>query len=284
LALNAVSPVSRYLGLCLGGAKSDRTCVTVIDHYRKQDKAFVVDIYESIGPQEGVTADQALIDLIAELSKDSTAAHQEGIRVMGVDAPLTLPPCVPECDAACEGYDKCRKPAVRWMRQHYQRIRQRNGRAKHFTPYSQRPVDLYFRYKHPEQNMFQDETMGANLAPQTVRMCYLKRHFGDLRLVEVWPKLALFYLQKPLKLTKREVLSYRNIEHGTHVRQKIIERLVARAGIFIYERDLKKFLANVASFDSFLCALVALQCDLDRVVKFRSDLPLDSGWVQIPEL
>ena len=141
-ANKTVSPVSRYLGMTLGGAKSDRTCVTVIDYYRKQDKAFVVDIYESIGPQDNLTADQVLIDLIAELSKDASAAHQEGIRVMGVDAPLTLPPCVPGCEDSCEGYDNCKKPAVKWMRQHYQRAKQRNGRVKHFTPYSQRPHSM----------------------------------------------------------------------------------------------------------------------------------------------
>ncbi len=276
--------VARYLGLSVGGAKGDHTCLTVIDYYRKQEKSFVVDIFESIGPQGEQTADQVLLELIDEVSRELSESGESGARVMGVDAPLSLPPCLLGCEASCQGYEKCKRPEVKWMRQQYLKQKSKNSKLKHFTPYSQRPVDLYFRYKHPEQNLFQDETMGANLAPQAVRMNYLKRHVGALNLVEVWPKLSLFYLQKPLKLSKRELLDYRHIERGAHVRQRVIDRLVEKSNIFIYERDLKKFVTNMDAFDSFLCAWVAMQSDLNQVVKFKSDVPLDSGWVQIPEL
>ena len=277
--------VARYLGLSVGGAKSDHTCLTVIDYYRKQEKSFVIDVFESIGSLGEQTADQVLIELLNEISKDSSANGENGVRVMGVDAPLTLPPCLLGCEASCQGYEKCKRPAVKWMRQQYLKQKRENSKLKHFTPYSQRPVDLYFRYKHPEHNLFQDETMGANLAPQAVRMNYLKRHFGALNLVEVWPKLSLFYIQKALKLNKREVLDYRHIERGAGVRQRIVDRLVEKSNIFIYERDLKKFVTNMDAFDSFLCAWIAMQSDLNQVVKFKAaDVPLDSGWVQIPEL
>jgi hypothetical protein len=126
--------------------------------------------------------------------------------------------------------------------------------------------------------------MGANLAPQTARMQYLKRHLSDTQLIEVWPKLALFYLHKELKISKKEALGYRHLERGVHVRERILEKLVDKSKIFIYERDFKKFVMNISSFDSLICAWVAMQFDLDKVIKFRSDLPLDSGWVQIPEL
>ncbi|MBI3544730.1 MAG: hypothetical protein HY075_15780, partial [Deltaproteobacteria bacterium] len=197
------NPVRRYLGLSVGGAKSDRTCLTAIDYYRKQDKAFVVDIFESVSAQGEQTADQVLIELVSELSSDMGAGG-DGVRMMGVDAPLTLPPCLLGCESSCQGYEKCKKPEVRWMRAQYQKAKKENSRLKHFTSYSQRPVDLYFRYRHDEPNLFQDETMGANLAPQAARMAYLKRHVGDTELVEVWPKLALYYLQKALKIPKRE--------------------------------------------------------------------------------
>lgn len=276
-------PVTRYLGLSLGGAKSERTCLTVIDYYRKQEKAFVVDIYEAVASDGELTADQVLIDLVLELSTELTG-QPGGVRVMAVDVPLTLPPCMFECDSECQGYDKCKKPEVRWMRQQYQKAKAKNTKLKHFTPYSQRPVDLYFRYKYPEVNLFQDETMGANLAPQAARMSYLKRYFQDIHLVEVWPKLSLFCLQKPLRLTKREVLDYRHLENGAHVRTRILDRLVEKASLFVYERDMKKLVSNMDAFDSLLCAWVALQTDLGQVEKFKSDLPLESGWVQIPQL
>lgn len=276
--------VSRYLGLSLGGAKSERTCLTVIDYYRKQQKSFVVDIFEGIGAQGDLTADQVLLDLVDELAHELSGSDENAVRVMGVDAPLTLPPCFPECDPQCEGYEKCKRPEVKWMRKEYQRAKAKNSKLKHFTPYSQRPVDLYFRYRYSEQNLLPDETMGANLAPQAVRMQYLKRRFQDLNLVEVWPKLSLFQLQKPLKITRREFLEYRNIERGAHIRERVIERLVEKSSIFIYERDLKKFVTSVDAFDSFVCAWVAMQSDLDKVVRFKGDIPLESGWIQIPEL
>lgn len=284
---NDEQAIARYVGISIGGAKSERTCLSVIDLYRKQQKSFVVDIYEALGAQGELTADQVLLEHIEELLHElPTSSQTSAIRVIGVDAPLTLPPCAIGCETGCPGYeDKCRRSEVRWMRAQYHKTRAKNSRVKHFTPYSQRPVDLYFRYKHPnDPELFQDETLGANLAPQAIRMNYLKRHLWSQKLVEVWPKLSLFYLQKALKLTKKEVLEYRHLERGAAVRGRVLDRIVELSKIFIYERDWKKFVSNTDAFDSFLCAWVAMQTDLGQVVKFKSDLPLDSGWIQIPEL
>ncbi|MBI2604603.1 MAG: DUF429 domain-containing protein [Deltaproteobacteria bacterium] len=276
--------VDRYLGLSLGGAKSDHTCLTVIDHYRRQDKAFVVDVFEGIGPQKSgpqghrheITADQVILELVGE--------HQPGIRVLAVDAPLTLPPCLPSCEPSCEGYERCKQPTVRWMRSQYRKAKETHPKLKHFTPYSQRPVDLYFRYRHPQDDVFQDETMGANLAPRAVRMQYLKGHLKDIGLIEVWPKLALFYLQKPLGMNRRDFLNYRDLDKGVHVRERILESVVERSRVFIYDRDHRKYIHSMPAFDSFVCAWVALQYGCGRAMKFRGDVPVDSGWVQIPEL
>ena len=155
------------------------------------------------------------------------------------------------------------------MRAQYLKAKARNSKLKHFTPYSQRPVDLYFRYKHSEPNLFQDETMGANIAPQASRMAYLIRHLPDLHLIETWPKLVLYHLVKPLKLSKREVLDYRHLERGVGVRTRVLERLVEKSQLFIYERDLKKLVTNMDAFDSFICAWVAMMTDLERVVEFK---------------
>jgi len=270
--------VKRLLGLSLGGAKSERTSLTIIDYYVRQQKAFVIDVVTEIGSEEDQTADQVLIDLIKKSVPDG------GIDILAVDAPLTYPPCLPACDKDCHGYEKCKKPEVKWMRTQFLRAKQKNRKIKHFTPYSQRPVDLYVRYKYPNQDVFQDETMGANLAPQAVRMNYLKHFFKGIKLVEVWPKLVLYHLQKEFKLSKSEVMGYRNLERGAHIRTRVLDQIVKRSDVFIYERDFKKYVMNMMAFDSLICAWVALQCELDRVVKFKSDLPLQSGWVQIPEL
>jgi hypothetical protein len=282
--LDAEQPIRRYLGLSVGGAKSERTCLAVIDHYQNHRKSFVVDVFEGIAAEGELNADQVLIDLVEELSGELSDENESAVRVMGVDAPLTLPPCLLGCDSDCPGYEKCRKPEVRWMRNLYLKERARNSRVKHFTPYSQRPVDLYFRSRQPERDFTRDETMGANLAPQAARMAYLRERLGVAKLVEVWPKLALFNVMKPLKLTRRDVLECRNLERGAAIRTRILERLADVAQIFIYERDLKKLIQNMDAFDSFLCAWVAMMSDLGKVVPFKADLPLDSGWVTIPEL
>ncbi len=282
--------VERFVGISLGGAKSDRTCLTVIDWYQKQDKAFLIDVFESIGPQKSttqdyhkteLTADQVLLDLIHELQRSE---HVTGVKTIAVDAPLTLPPCLNTCSTQCDGYEKCKKPEVRWMKQIYKKAKDHLPKLKHFTPYSQRPVDLYFRYLYPDEELFQDETLGANLAPQTARMQYLKHRLQKQKLIEVWPKLSIYTMIKPLKLSKRDFLYYRNVEKGMHVRAKILDHLVTRCGIFIYDRDHKKLISSIPAFESFICTWVALENARDKSVKFRSDLPLDTGWVVVPEL
>ncbi len=274
--------VDRYIGLSLGGAKSDRTCLTVIDHYRKQEKAFVIDVFEGVGPEKAdkennhpeFTADQVLLELIEE--------HQPGIHAIATDAPLTLPPCLSDCEKSCTGYESCNRSEVKWMRNLYKKTKEKNSKLKYFTPYTQRPVELYFKYKFPSDEILPDETLGANLAPQTARMQYLKRHLKNIELIEVWTKLTLLHISKTLKLSKKELQNYRNLERGLHVRERILSRLVEKSQIFIYERDYKKLIQNISAFDSLICGWVALQYGRDQIETFRSDLPLESGWVTLP--
>lgn len=274
--------IQRVFGLSLGGARSDRTCVTVLDFYsrdeKSNEKAFVVDVFDSIGQNSELDGDQALLKLFGDL------LQERPIEVLGVDAPLTLPPCFLSCEASCTGYQKCKRPEVRWMRNQFLRARQKNKGIRGFTPYLQRPVDLYFRYRIPDKELFKDDTLGANHAPQAARMQYLKRHLSSdkFALIEVWPKLVLFSLQKELKLTRRESTSYRNVEEGAGIREKLLEKISEKYHVFVYERDASKLLSSVPAFDSFICAFVALQYNLGRVVDFKHDLPLKSGWIQIP--
>ncbi len=273
---SSVSLVNCYLGLSLGGAKSDKTCLTVIHYYPKQQKAFVIENHTSLAATQTESADEVLLKILKN--------YENYLKVLACDAPLTLPPCLTECEKECPGYQHCKKSEVRWMHREYLKAKKKHSKLKFFTPYSQRPVDLYFRYKHMDCNLFQDETLGANLAPQTARMAYLKRYLDSSKLIEVWPKLALFYLSKKLKLSKKNVLSYRTIESGAEDRAKVIEILSQNANLFIYDKDQKHFIENMSAFDSLLCAWTAMQYDLDQVEKFKQPLPLESGWVQIPSL
>ncbi|HRK01560.1 MAG TPA: hypothetical protein PLH57_02765, partial [Oligoflexia bacterium] len=59
-----------------------------------------------------------------------------------------------------------------------------------------------------------------------------------------------------------------------------------RYHIFVYERDASKLLSSVPAFDSFICAFVALQYSLGRVVDFKHELNqkeiLKTGWIELP--
>lgn len=268
--------VERYLGLALGGGKSDRTALTVIDYYRPQHKAFVIDAFDAIGSHDQYTADEVLLEIMHEMG---------AVKLLAVDAPLTLPPCMPTCARECKSVTACKRPAVKWMAGQYRKAKAKNPKLKCFTPYTQRPVDLYFRYEHPQLEPFQDETFGANLAPVAARMQYLKQRLQPkLKLAEVWPKLALFHSAKALGLPKDEALYYRHLEDGAGVRESFVQSIMDHSHLFIYDRDAKKFAANITAFDSLVCAWVALRAGQGRTVKFKKGLPLDSGWIELPEV
>ena len=268
--------VERYVGLSLGGGKSDRTTVTVIDYYRKQCKAFVIDVYESVGAHDDYSADEVLLEILSEFDIP--------VKVLAVDAPLTLPPCVNGCRKGCKGMAKCVVPEVRWMRNQFKKAHAQNKKLKQFTSYSQRPVDLFFRYRHLDQSGLHDETMGANQAPRAARMQYLKSHISaKVNLIEVWPKLTLFYVHKLFNLTRNQALSYRQLDEGIHIREHVVQSFIDDQNLFIYERDSKRFATSISAFDSLICAWAALNYGLGRCIEFRKDLPLQSGWIQIPK-
>ena len=81
---------SRYLGLELSGAKSNKTTLASIEYYPKEKKVFLLDTYDRVafdrenesGP---TTGDEALLALLSELV--------QGVAKIGVNVPLDLPPC-----------------------------------------------------------------------------------------------------------------------------------------------------------------------------------------------
>jgi hypothetical protein len=157
-----------------------------------------------------------------------------------------------------------------------------------FTPYTQRPVELWIRYhvlpELPEGVSFEvDEALGGNKAPLTARMHYLQRYLTEFPLVECWPKLSVAILASELEVPKRVISRYRHLEEGVHARGEILEALVDRHGVFIYERDLRKLSQSLTAFDAFVCAYTALLSDSGRTVKAPSGFPVSSGWVDYPK-
>ena len=274
----------RYLGLDLAGAKNQKTSLAVLEYYPTEKKIFLLDIYERIIPRENHSNDDALIELIDEL--------KPGIAQIGINVPLDLPPCVPCTRKTCPTPQKCSVPAVKWMRETTRKVRKLPAstdgtRVLEFTPYTQRPIELWVRYhilpKLPVSHRFEvDEALGGNKAPLTARMHYLKRHLGKTPLAEVWPKLSVAVLAEELGIQKRVISRYRQLEEGVHAREEILEILTQRHGLFIYERDIKKLTHSLGAFDAFICAYTALLADTDRCVEKPAGFPQGYSWVQFP--
>lgn len=274
----------RYLGLELSGAKNQKTALAAIEFYPKEKKVFLLDIYERIAAREDQNSDEALLDLLEEV--------KGGPLVLGVNVPLELPPCIGCTRRACVQSGQCQSPSVKWMREMTKKAARNpevTARIREFTPYTQRPVELWVRYQILPQlsdaAQFEvDETLGGNKAPLTARMHYLKRRLKNADLLEVWPKLTISILGERLGLNRRTLRSYRHLEEGAHARTEILEALSHEHGIFIYDRDLRKLSQSLASFDAFVCAYTALLSDTSQCAKIPTGFPAASGWVQYPRI
>jgi hypothetical protein len=264
----------RYLGLELAGAKNHKTAIAVLEHYPKERKIFLLDIHDRLG-----SGDAALLETLAEL--------RSGITKVGVNVPLELPPCITCTRKTCPLPEKCTVPAVKWMRESTRKAARNKLKTLEFTPYTQRPTELWVRYnvlsELQDHERFEiDETLGGNKAPLTARMHFIRRHLGDAELSEVWPKLSVATMASGLGLSKRVISTYRHLEEGIQSREQILEALCEREGIFIYERDVQKLAVSLAAFDAFVCALTVLLTDLGRTASPPTNFPDTSGWVVYP--
>ena len=274
----------RYLGLELAGAKNQKTTLAAIEFYPAEKKIFLLDIYDKIIPDRPQTNDEALLELINEVAPE--------ISRMGVNVPLALPPCITCTIVDCPCPSNSPDPAVQYMKKIHERAlasETQELRVNDFTPYTQRPVELWIRYevmhRLTDSGHFEiDETLGGNKAPLTARMHFLKKRLKHITLVEVWPKLTVAILARELELAKRVVSTYRHLEEGAHAREEIVERLMETHGIFIYDRDLKKVSQSLTAFDAFICAYTALLSENDLCTAMPEGFPAESGWVQFPEI
>lgn len=279
-----MADTKRFLGLELAGAKNQKTTLAVLEYYPKEKKIFLLDIYDKIVHAEHQSGDQALLELISEL--------KDGVQTLGVNVPLEFPPCM-TCDRkTCPLPLNCTVPAVATMNEIHRkasRNQETRTKVKDFTPYTQRPVELWIRHQVfpqlPDTHLFEiDETMGGNRAPLTARMHFLNRHLHDIPLIEVWPKLSTALLGLQLNLNSRWVSTYRHLENGVDSREAILLALAKRFEIFIYERDMRKISHHLNSFDAFICALTALLSDQNRCVSIPIGFPSSSGWIHYPDV
>ena len=282
-----MNETKRFLGLELAGAKNQKTSLAVLEFYPKEKKVFLLDIFDHITQSEDQTGDEAVLEAIREEKSKSV--------LLGVNVALDLPPCITCTKKQCPTPTHCTVPAVKWMRETTRRAAQDEDlsvRVQEFTPYTQRPIELWTRYHvlpglknlQTSDDSFQvDETLGGNRAPLVARMNYLSRHLQDMEMVEVWPKLTLSLIAASIGISNRTLNSYRKLEDGALAREEILIALTKAQQIFIYERDLNKLSQNLTAFDAFICAYTAMLSDQGSCVPSPKGFPHLSGWVQYPQ-
>ncbi|HEY8278498.1 MAG TPA: hypothetical protein VIH99_02665 [Bdellovibrionota bacterium] len=270
--MSAQEPSQRYLGLELGGSR--RTAVLCLEYSHKDKKIFLVESRAHLHGSREETADEVLIRTVNSLSPGK----------IGVDAPLTFPPClICEVDE-CPGSSNCTKESVRWMREESER--RRWSKAKFPPPYTHRPVDLLMRGRWQDDAPLPipaEEAFGSGRAPLTARMSYLRRHLDCKSLLEVSPRYALVGIAPWYGISVRELRRCREMEHGAENRFTILNKLTAKPEfpalpqIVLYMTDLVAIAKDLAAFDALLCALMPIFGDLGLL-----EAPeLDPSWGNI---
>ncbi|MGZ3653537.1 MAG: hypothetical protein ACXWR4_19330 [Bdellovibrionota bacterium] len=247
----------RFLGLELGGSR--RTAVVCLEYTSRGEKVFLAATHAQLRGTHDETADEILIRTVNELKPD----------LIGVDAPLTFPPCL-VCDVpACPGVGGCPKASVQWMRE--ESARRHWSKAKFPPPYTHRPIDLLMRGRWQDDSPMPipaEEAFGSGRAPLTARMSYLRKHFDCKNLLEVSPRFALAGIAEWYGISTRELRRCRDMEHGAENRftilNKVAEKNVAPElpHVFLYMTDVVSLAKDLSSFDALLCALMGVYAEL----------------------
>lgn len=242
----------RYVGIELGSGR--RTAVVALDYFPDKKKAFLAEVRTSFAATEQASSDDQLITAVNELAPI----------ILGVDAPLSLPPCI-GCQLDCPTVPLCEVPAVKWMREESKRWR------RFPSPYTQRPVDYLLRGKWQDDAVIPfpvDESFGSSRAPLAARMQYLQRHFTAETLLEVNPRLALGGIAAQFDLSPREIRRCRDVEDGVENRLFLLDKLSAPSRfeeiphLFLYNSEISQLAQEITAFDALLCAWMAVYEDL----------------------
>lgn len=260
----------RFIGVSLGGGKTDKTCISVLEYYPAQRKIFLSRLFDKIKTEGEVSADSQIIRLIT--------TSPGPIESVVFDVPLQLPKCL-ICPHKCPGYEECEEPEIQWMWKHFRSQKKRPSRL--FTPYTERCVEQYLQSELEEPFHLQ-HALGSNLAPLTARAQYLIRRI-EFPVVEAFPQLSLWRIGNTLNIAKSHLRFHRHWEGGQQSRQIVLNKMMDRNLAFIYDQDIKVLAESPQAFDSFLCALTGLLAFLGHTEPRPKGFPRKESWVEIPK-
>ncbi len=262
----------RFIGVSLGGGKTDKTCLSVIEYYPLQRKIFLSRLFDRIKAEDQISADLQVHRLITQCPPP--------VESVSLDVPLQLPKCL-TCVLDCPGYENCDEVEIQWMWKHYRAQLKRKSPARLFTPYTERCVEQYLATEL-EEPFHLPHALGANLAPLAARAHYITRRL-TLPLVEVFPKLSLWRIGNALNMPKSHLRLYRHWEGGEESRGLVISRMMERNLAFIYDQDIRLLTESPQAFDSFICALTGMLDFLGYTEARPKGFPRKESWLAIPK-
>lgn len=264
----------RSFGLSVSGGKSDKTCLAVLDQYfdsnKKPHRLFLSAIHDKIQSEDFVSADMKISEIISQLLDNA--------KIIVLDAPMTLPKCL-RCELDCPGFETCQVEEIKWMRTFYQSLPKKKNK-KLFTPYTQRPIDLYLS-ELEEENLEVQHSLGANLAPLTARSIFLSRRM-PIDCIETFPKLAVWRLGLDLKVAKSQLRKYRSSVGGEDARRIFLQALIDKTGLFLYNQDFRLLCENHHAFESLICAYIGTLYLDGKTEKRPEGFPKNEAWVEFP--
>lgn len=261
-----------FIGISLGGGKTDKTCLSLIEYYPIQRKIFLSRLFDKIKSEGEVSADLQIHRLITQ----SPAPVQS----IAFDVPLKFPKCV-TCVLKCPGYESCKEPEIQWMWKRYRTTAKVKSPPRLFTPYTERCVEQYLQ-SELEETFHLSHALGANLAPLTARARFLTRRLRKSA-IEIYPKLSLWRIGNALNMPKSDLRFHRHWESGQNSRRQVLNKMMDKNLAFIYDQDVKILCESPQAFDSFLCALTGLLSFLGHCEPRPKGFPKAESWIEIPK-
>lgn len=260
-----------FMGVCLAGGKTDKTCLALVEFYPDQNKIFLSRLFERVRSEGELSSDQQLHDLITD--------KKHPVESVAFDVPLTLPVCM-RCQLKCPGYENCSEPEIEWMWKYYRSRNSKKRPAKLFTPYTERCSELYIS-SELEESFHPSHALGSNLAPLVARAQFIKRRLS-IPVLEVNPKVSLWRVGRSLNIPKSYLRFHRHSIEGEASRKYILEKLIEKDIAFLYVQDVRAMTENNQAFEAFICAMTAVLQFKGQVEDRPRSYPEREAWPTLP--
>lgn len=268
-------PFVRFMGVSLGGGKSDRTVLTILDYYISHQKLVVSRVIDRIKSEGDASADLKLFETIQE--------NKTHLNLIAFDVPLSVPKCF-RCELVCPGYEACDQEEIIWMWKHHRQNSKKNKNQRLFTPYTRRCTEELWA-QELEGHWSLGDALGSNQAPLLARGRFITRRLKPSwksKIIEVIPRLSLLRWTSKQKLLKHIVYESRSSVQGHEARDYVLKKLTEELNLFLYEQDKHILVESLVAFDSLWAALSAFWKYQKKVETRPKSFPKQESWIEVP--